>query len=328
MTHNETKDWSGYNLIYYIIYYIYLYICNSDYGNVLKLEPNKIWHIFSKWPMVKAFTPVPMALFVGLNQKRLSQRPLLVVSARLHPWPAKQRLLLLRLHLRLIVAVRGMNQEVSWDTPKPRSHLEWLLDTQWSLLQIISNEHPSCPIPIFSYIYIPWASISQEKRVLQSISIFRVKTRFSLAASSAAFDPGLLTGFYIMVFTGYSHIFTEYSRVFDRLAKPVLPPKAGFRCQNRFFLGFRSKTWFLSRNPLFFRIWKSYRYLYIYIINAPVLLAKSPISSRWSNPLSAKRLEPAAKCLMPNLTTGASGAWCSIPSLTPSYQIPPLSKHE
>ena len=129
------------------------------------------------------------------------------------------------------------------------------------------------------------------------------------------------------VFTGYSQIFTAYSRVFDRLAKPVLPPKAGFQCQNRFFWVFAQKPGFcpathsVSGDGSHIGI---YIYLYIYPYHQrPSFAGKlsnfsNRWSNRWSNPL-AKRLEPAAKCLMPNLTTGASGGWCSIPSLTPSW---------
>ena len=43
--------------------------------------------------------------------------------------------------------------------------------------------------------------------------------------------------------------------------------------------------------------------LWYLVISPPVLLANSTTSIRRSNPLSAKRLEPAAKCWMPNLTT-------------------------
>ena len=187
---------------YIILYIIYTYV-TQIMGMSWNLNPTKydISLANGQWSRLS-----PLTLFVGLNQKRLSQRPLLVVSARLHPWPAKQRLLLLRRHLRLIVAVKGMNQEVSWETPKPRSHLEWLLDTQWSLLQIISNEHSSCPIPIFSYIYIPWASISQEKRVLQNISIFRVKTRFSFGCIVGGFWRWVVDGFLLDIHKFLRHI--------------------------------------------------------------------------------------------------------------------------
>ena len=140
--------------------------------------------------------------------------------------------------------------------------------------------NPSCPIPIFSYIYIYLELPYPKKSGFCKISQFSEwKPGFPLAASSAAFDAGLLTGFY-WIFTNFYGIFTGFRQV----SKTSSSSKSRFSVPKPLFLGFRSKTWFLSRNPLCFRRWKSYRYLYlsiyiyIHIINAPVLLANSPIS--------------------------------------------------
>ena len=220
---------------YIILYIIYTYV-TQIMGMSWNLNPTKydISLANGQWSRLS-----PLTLFVGLNQKRLSQRPLLVVSARLHPWPAKQRLLLLRRHLRLIVAVRGMNQEVSWETPKPRSHLEWLLDTQWSLLQIISNEPIMPNSNIFIYIYTLSFHIPRKEGFAKYLNFQSENPVFLWLHRRRLLTLGCWR-----VFTGYSHIFTAYSRVFDRLAKPVLPPKAGFRCQNRFFWVFAQKPGF------------------------------------------------------------------------------------
>ena len=110
---------------------------------------------------------------------------------------------------------------------------------------------------------MPWASM--KKKVLQNIyPIFQSESPVFLWLHRRR----LLTLGCWRVFTGYSHIFMAYSRVFDRLAKPVLPPKAGFQCQNRFFWVFAQKPGFcpathsVSGDGSHIGI---YIYLYIYI---------------------------------------------------------------
>ena len=61
-----------------------------------------------------------------------------------------------------------------------------------------------------------------------------------------------------------------YLRVFDGLAKLGFPPKAGFRCQNPFFLGLAQKPGFCPATHFFQDMEVIGIYIYIYIF--PLLL--------------------------------------------------------
>ena len=113
---------------------------------------------------------------------------------------------------------------------------------QWTLIMPNSN--------IFIYIsYIYLELPYPKKRGFCKISQFSEwKPGFPLAASSAAFDAGLLTGFY-WIFTNFYGIFTGFRQV----SKTSSSSKSRFSVPKPLFLGFRSKTWFLVPQPTLFQ---------------------------------------------------------------------------
>ena len=156
---------------------------------------------------------------------------------------------------------------IRWNQPQALRDIRNLMETEGNCIAprhmktilfgiLFMSLSLSLYIYIHTHLELPYP---KKKRALQNFPLFRVKTLFSyvfLWLHRRRLWCWVVDGFLRDIYILYNIyvFFAGYLRVFDGLAKPAFPPTAGFRHHNPFFvLGFSSKkTWFLSRNPLFF----------------------------------------------------------------------------
>lgn len=144
---------------------------------------------------------------------------------------------------------------------------------------------------LYIYIYHPWASISQEKDGFAKYPTFQSENPVFLWLHRRQ----LLTLGCWRVFTGYLPIF-GYLWDFDRFAKQGFPPKAGLRCQHRFFSGFWAQKPGFCPATHFLSGYGSHRMICIcfnvdiYAYRHDIIHVEAHVHHIWLAPLSPSRI--------------------------------------